>query len=751
MSKITIFIAGLLVLVLAFSCKKKEQVASVAKPFTFETRTIQQNKGTDCDKQPDSLRTDCAIVDFSVAKVLPAGSTAAKSVDAWTDKFLVLLLTWTDYNEAGKEPKTVDAAIQRFHAIHDEAAGSVASGQFIAACTHSVLLNDGQYLTLMLDGHAFAGGNRPLNEVAIATFDAKTGKQLTWDDLVKDKAALLSIAQAKVKETRADAFQEGFEFDKEEPFAFPEAYGLTAWGLQLHYQPDEIYRLGGATDFTVPYSELGTNLKVTAPAPPAVDDASAELEAIYKADGDSLIIPPFEIEVSNSATADKTLGKKKETIIVSAMFYGLPLDPNEKAKGDDGFLSFGSKNIELTGSNRIARFEGLKFHKKQLALAESKDIDLLINIYSGRKSSEDNLLDCGIIDMKASQFGNKRFVLGCKLIEEKAESAAGTAGYPIATYSLMENGETPALLVECSEEGVISFAGKEMKDLDALKAALRPILAEKIKNGVKELPEIETSGCMMGNSSAIRDMYEELTTELTGKASTTPANMEKTVEKTTAEKGVSPKPSVKTESTPKPTTTAKSATKATSVQSTAPIVTLKQNGDMLLNGKAISSFEALRKQLQAALLAQATIPDKVELKTIGETGMGARAEINSIIDESIKGAKWLRKKAAIAALNTAVGKKLGTATQLELGTFQTSGNFAYISAIPKAADGKAIDYSKTDYAKDKAAGKFTENAIGLLQYDKGAWKVLTYSIGVAKAPVDAWVKTYKAPKALFGK
>ncbi|MBI5914113.1 MAG: hypothetical protein HY842_01955 [Bacteroidetes bacterium] len=102
-------------------------------------------------------------------------------------------------------------------------------------------------------------------------------------------------------------------------------------------------------------------------------------------------------------------------------------------------------------------------------------------------------------------------------------------------------------------------------------------------------------------------------------------------------------------------------------------------------------------------------------------------------------------------MNTAVGKKLGTSTQLELGTYQTSGNFAYISAKPKQADGKAIDYSKTDYAKDAKSGKLADNAIGLLQYEKGAWKVLTYSLGVTKAPVDAWVKTHKAPKALFGK
>jgi hypothetical protein len=750
MMKVANSIACLLLLAFVFSCKKKEQAPSVPVPLTLESRNIQQSKGTDCGKEPDSLRTDCAIIDFQAPK-LSGNSALAKNVDAWVDQYLIHLLTWSDYNEAGKEPKTMEAAIKRFHAIHDEAAGSVSSGQFNAKCTFSPLLNNGQYLTLMLDGHSFVGGNRPLNAVGIASFDVKTGKQLTWDDLVMDKAAVLAIAEANFRETWKEEFDNGFSLD--EPFPLPEAYGLTDEGILMHYQADEIYRMGGTTEFTITYDQLGDKLKTALPLPggPAETAEDDALMDIYQAAGDSLVIPTFEIEVSNSPQSGKTLAKKKETIIVSAMFYGLPLDPNEKAKGEDGFLSFGNKEIELTGNSRVARFEGLKFSKKQLALAESKDIDLLINIYSGRKSSENNLLNCGILDMKASAFANKRFVLGCQLIDETEQGTLGTAGFPIATYALGENGAQPALLVECSEKGEISFAGQPMKDLDALKAALRPVLAEKIKNGAKELPEIETAGCMMGNSGAIRDMYEALKTELSGKATSTPDSKEKALEKASTAKELGTKPALQAKGLAKPSATDKAAAKPAAAPSTAPTVTLKQNGDLLLNGKPVGTFEELRKQLQAALSAQAIIPDKVELKTIGETGMGARGEVNSIMEEAVKGAKWLRKKAAIETLNTAVGKKLGLSTQLELGTYQTSGNFAYISALPKQADGKAIDYSKTDYAKDAKAGSFANNTIGLLQYEKGSWKLLTFSIGVSKPPVEAWAKSYKAPKALFGK
>lgn len=729
----------LYLLTFLLSCQSKKKELSESSPVLLENRVVQHQKGTDCGKQPDSLRTDCAVIDFSAPKIQGAGAQSAvgKNLATWADQFLIRLLTWTDYNDPGQEPKTVDAAVRRFYTIHDENAGSVASGMFKATCANSELLNDGRYLTLLLDGFSFQGGNRALEEVVIATFDVKTGKRLTWDDLVKDKAALLPLAQEKVRETRAADFNAGFELDEEEPFALPTSYGLASDGLIFHYQPDEILRLGGPTEFTLPYSQLGDNLKVT---PPARDTSLDALSDIYTIQGANLIIPPFEIEVNNSSTADKTLAKKKETIIVSAMFWAVPLDPMDKEAGEDGLISVLNQDIELTGDNRVARFEGLQFNKRLLDKMEDQDINLLINIFSGRKSSQDNLLDCGILDMKASQFGYKRLALRCKLIEETSGSHTGVSGLPDACYALPQGDslhqQPLRFLVECSETGDLQFAGRQLKSYEALMDTLRPLLEGMIKAGFKpeELPGIETSGCLMGNSGAIRENYDELKAALTPKK--LPTEMEKVDKKIAVEKKENP-------------VRRAPAGKSAPAGSGKTTVTLKENGDLLVNDQKVGYLEELRKILQETLLKETVIPDQLRLKTVGETGMGMRAEVNTLIAESIAGAKWVRKKNAIAALNTAGGKKLGVATQLELANYQTNGHFAYISAIPKQTNGEAIDYRKTPYAKEYTSGNFVDHTIGLLKYENGAWKLLTYSIGVNKAPVDVWVKTYGAPKGIF--
>ncbi len=243
---------------------------------------------------------------------------------------------------------------------------------------------------------------------------------------------------------------------------------------------------------------------------PADGEASAASDTdygVFAEDGDSLLIPTFEIEVRNSLKTNQMLTKQKETVLVAANFYGDPKD--EKDKDDVGQLQIIDKEVELTGDARIARFSGIKFSKQVYEKLADKDLRVLVYVVSGRRSSEDNLLDCGLMDLKASQFMDKRFLIGCKLNEEPAQAGAGMVGnsYPIACYALPSAGEAPSaqlnFLVSCSETGDMEWAGQPMADLEALKAAIRPVLADMVKNGAKELPGIETQGCMMGASGAI--------------------------------------------------------------------------------------------------------------------------------------------------------------------------------------------------------------------------------------------------------
>lgn len=165
-------------------------------------------------------------------------------------------------------------------------------------------------------------------------------------------------------------------------------------------------------------------LSCASPQPGEAEKSGADSSRIVssvadylKADGDSLIIPSFTIEVNLSALANAKLASDKETMIVAAWFSGQPKDSTSKEYVETGAMFVKSSEIELSNS-RIANFEGIKFSKAKYDSLANKDIRVLINIFSGRKSSPDNLLDCEILTDKMSAVKGQKFVLAGKLISE---------------------------------------------------------------------------------------------------------------------------------------------------------------------------------------------------------------------------------------------------------------------------------------------------------------------------------------------
>lgn len=135
----------------------------------------------------------------------------------------------------------------------------------------------------------------------------------------------------------------------------------------------------------------------------------------YKSDGDSLIIPSFEIDVHLSRNAKAKLSKDNETMIVSASFMGVPKDTTSAAYRNSSEMGIAGKDVEIRNGG-IAKFENIKFSKALYDSLSDKDIQLLINVFSGRRSSTDNLLNCGIIQEKMSEIRGKKFTIDCKLI-----------------------------------------------------------------------------------------------------------------------------------------------------------------------------------------------------------------------------------------------------------------------------------------------------------------------------------------------
>jgi hypothetical protein len=128
----------------------------------------------------------------------------------------------------------------------------------------------------------------------------------------------------------------------------------------------------------------------------------------------------FRVSLSFSENAKKKLIESKETVIVIAYFtgtprVGVPFSQYKQYTSRPGPMGLGEHEVEVL-PGETASFLDFKLKQGALPLLDSDGPQLLINVVSGRKSSKDNLLLCGIHEgsLKAAQ--RTDIPIHCKLI-----------------------------------------------------------------------------------------------------------------------------------------------------------------------------------------------------------------------------------------------------------------------------------------------------------------------------------------------
>jgi hypothetical protein len=130
--------------------------------------------------------------------------------------------------------------------------------------------------------------------------------------------------------------------------------------------------------------------------------------------------PPasFTVKVTYSQKAMDKLVAGKETVIVAGYLNASPTAGTPKKYVDHvGQLDIGEVHREIA-PGAIATFTGVKPDQAMVKWIDSQGPQLLINVYSGRKSSPNNLLDCGIYEGSLAGVQGQSIPISCKLIGE---------------------------------------------------------------------------------------------------------------------------------------------------------------------------------------------------------------------------------------------------------------------------------------------------------------------------------------------
>lgn len=126
-------------------------------------------------------------------------------------------------------------------------------------------------------------------------------------------------------------------------------------------------------------------------------------------------VPSFEIKVDLDEKAEKELRVRKETIVVSAEFSGIPNKNASVSENKASGLILGLVKKEIT-SEGVVKFENIKIPEYYYQALQNKDFNVSVDVRSGWKSSKFNLLNCEPFGSVISRLAGKQHTIECKLI-----------------------------------------------------------------------------------------------------------------------------------------------------------------------------------------------------------------------------------------------------------------------------------------------------------------------------------------------
>lgn len=134
----------------------------------------------------------------------------------------------------------------------------------------------------------------------------------------------------------------------------------------------------------------------------------------------------FNVEITLTPAARERLVSQHESLIVSADYFGYPsaqAQAEHVPGSENPWLTLHGKQVELQGAQLdgtpVAHFPAVAFDAKQLAWTEAPDAPQVnLNVYSGRRSSPDNLLDCTMFQDTLAIASRAPIRLACGLIGE---------------------------------------------------------------------------------------------------------------------------------------------------------------------------------------------------------------------------------------------------------------------------------------------------------------------------------------------
>ncbi|MCF8509297.1 MAG: hypothetical protein K9G83_11205 [Hyphomonadaceae bacterium] len=126
----------------------------------------------------------------------------------------------------------------------------------------------------------------------------------------------------------------------------------------------------------------------------------------------------FDVALTLTPRAAEKLVSTKERVIVAGMFWGAPNAAAKSTADEMGQIPLGEDLVEVAPENATITVPAASFDPAQLPNVEGAP-QVLVNVYSARKTHEDNLLSCGIYEGPVAMAQKQAVDIRCDLIYDE--------------------------------------------------------------------------------------------------------------------------------------------------------------------------------------------------------------------------------------------------------------------------------------------------------------------------------------------
>ena len=127
----------------------------------------------------------------------------------------------------------------------------------------------------------------------------------------------------------------------------------------------------------------------------------------------------FTVDLVLSPRAAAELRRRNEGITVSTMYSGTPKRAYERHADDhSGELNMGEHEVTVAGQAGPVTVPETALNRRRLAWIDGPP-QVLVNVFTARRSSQNNLLDCGIVQGNLPDIAGRSHRVLCRLIGER--------------------------------------------------------------------------------------------------------------------------------------------------------------------------------------------------------------------------------------------------------------------------------------------------------------------------------------------